>query len=67
MLSGTSSLAQVDLSNSDGAKMYLVTGNGLLQFDAATGNLVDSKVGVHKENIFELAISADDSIIATGG
>jgi hypothetical protein len=51
----------------DDSKMFLVTGNGVLQFDSQTGNLIDSKIGFHKENIYSLSISADDSIMATGG
>jgi hypothetical protein len=47
--------------------MFVVTGNGVLLFDTATGNLVDSKVGMHKENIYCLAITDDDSVMATGG
>lgn len=47
--------------------MFVVTGNGVLLFDAASGNLLDSKVGMHKENIYCLAVSADDAVMATGG
>ena len=64
---GTSSSTRVDIANPDDSRMFVVTGNGVLLFDSKTGTLVDSKVGIHKANIYTMAISVDDSIIATGG
>jgi hypothetical protein len=47
--------------------MFVVSGNGVLLFDSKSGTLIDSKVGLHKANIYTVAITVDDSILATGG
>lgn len=45
--------------------MFVVTGNGLLIFDSKSGTLADSKVGVHKKNVYTVDVGRD--LIATGG
>lgn len=44
--------------------MLAVSGNGLMLLDSNSGDPVDSKVGLHKKNIYVLATGKD--IILTG-
>lgn len=44
--------------------MLAVSGNGLLLLDTSSGEFLDSRVGVHKKNIYVLATGKD--IILTG-